>query len=348
MIVAQRIVSIYSDVIDNLRGNASHLGKAVAIPSFSEQNIDQLCNFSISQLKVVPSLLLINNDIVVVGDIHGNLHNLVSIFIKHGFPPTQRYLFIGNYVDYGMFSLETSTLLLALASTYPDHVFLLKGETESYALQVFQGFYEEVVTMYHSCSIWNYFMKVFEYLPVAAYINRSILCAHLGVLNQYESLDHISLQMRPIRIPQFADAFKEVSKTQDSDNDRIYQGIADKYKVSFIVSGGCQIGDSLNSYAGGRIYTISACEQDLDITVLPIFIGKSNEFDTSESTDCLKRDECKFQIITLQPISKKFLSIPITIPKTISHTLLDKKISPTVRRKVFENKSILGIFIDQT
>ena len=118
-----------------------------------------------------------------------------------GYPPKRKYLFLGNYVNRGKYSLEVICLILSLKVKHPDMVYMLRGKHETGCISRIYGFYDECKRRY-SIKLWKLFIRVFDLLPIAATINDTIFCVHSGLSPELTYLEEINTRItRPCDVP---------------------------------------------------------------------------------------------------------------------------------------------------
>jgi len=78
-----------------------------------------LCNLAKEILIEEPNIQQIYSPITICGDIHGQFYDLMELFRVGNDCPRTNYLFMGDFVDRGFYSVETFLLLLALKVRYP-------------------------------------------------------------------------------------------------------------------------------------------------------------------------------------------------------------------------------------
>lgn len=172
-----------------------HGKKRYAQPVTSE-TMHRLLNQVQDLLKKEPVMLELSADIAVVGDIHGNIDDLLRIFERLRYPPAMRYIFLGDYVDRGIYGTEVLMLLFALKVKYPENVYLLRGNHETENLSRFYGFYKEISGKYEE-DIYMSIIDTFELLPLCAIIGERIFCVHGGISPQLKNVDDLARFSKP-------------------------------------------------------------------------------------------------------------------------------------------------------
>ena len=165
-----------------------------------EQSIRHICHLTKNILINQPVYLELEAPLNVCGDIHGQFYDLLRLFECGGYPPTTNYLFLGDYIDRGKFSLECICLLMCFKIKYPENFFLLRGNHECASINKMYGFYDECK---RRCSVklWKIFTDVFNVLPITACIEERILCMHGGLSPDLQSLDQLKMIARPTDVP---------------------------------------------------------------------------------------------------------------------------------------------------
>ena len=139
--------------------------------------------------------------VTICGDIHGQLHDLLTLFKTGGECPGTQYLFLGDFVDRGFYSLESLLLLLALKVRYPDRIALIRGNHESRQITTVYGFYDECVRKYGGVNVWRYCCEVFDYLALGAIVGGAVFCIHGGLSPEIDSVDQIRVIDRKQEVP---------------------------------------------------------------------------------------------------------------------------------------------------
>lgn len=172
-------------------------GKTVKLTS---GEISGLCMKAREIFLNQPCLLELEVPINICGDIHGQYSDLLRLFEYGRYPPNANYLFLGDYVDRGMQSIEVISLLLAYKIKYPENFFLLRGNHETAAMNFQYGFYHECKRRF-SVKLWKTFTDCFNCLPVAAIIDEKIFCCHGGLSPDLHNMEQIRRIKRPTDVP---------------------------------------------------------------------------------------------------------------------------------------------------
>ena len=145
-------------------------------------------------LEDEPRCLFMQSPVYVFGDIHGNLEDLHFFsdnIWKLGMDLTAgQFLFLGDYVDRGMSSLECVAYLFGLKILFPTKISLLRGNHETRDVNGWEEHYREKSFLYQCKDrfgnelgeeVWEECNCAFDRLPLSAVIDHDIFCIHGGI-----------------------------------------------------------------------------------------------------------------------------------------------------------------------
>ncbi len=136
-------------------------------------------------LRTLPSLVDLDvppsSHITVCGDTHGQFYDLMRIFELNGLPSADNpYVFNGDFVDRGSFSVEVILTLLAFKALDPRSMHLTRGNHESKSMNVIYGFYGEVKAKLGPSAV-ELFRELFCALPLAYVLGGKVMVVHGGI-----------------------------------------------------------------------------------------------------------------------------------------------------------------------
>eukprot|EP01129_Flabellula_baltica_P006739 TRINITY_DN2559_c0_g2_i2.p1 TRINITY_DN2559_c0_g2~~TRINITY_DN2559_c0_g2_i2.p1 ORF type:complete len:678 (+),score=162.52 TRINITY_DN2559_c0_g2_i2:46-2079(+) len=131
---------------------------------------------------------------VLVGDIHGQFYDMLHMFLNAGSPVETQYLFLGDYVDRGLFSTEIIILLYSLKISYPFNFWMIRGNHEARMVTRTYGFYDEMMHKF-DFNLYSMVMTSFDNLPLAAIVTSDqgrFFCCHGGLSSQIKTIEDIN------------------------------------------------------------------------------------------------------------------------------------------------------------
>ncbi|CAH2038574.1 unnamed protein product [Thlaspi arvense] len=192
--------------------------------------IADLCDSAERIFSSEPTVLQLKAPIKIFGDLHGQFGDLMRLFDEYGSPSTAGdisyidYLFLGDYVDRGQHSLETISLLLALKVEYQHNVHLIRGNHEAADINALFGFRIECIERMGERDgiwVWHRINRLFNWLPLAASIEKKIICMHGGIGRSINHVEQIENIQRPITMEAGSIVLMDLLWSDPTENDSV-------------------------------------------------------------------------------------------------------------------------------
>ncbi|KAG6426864.1 hypothetical protein SASPL_111099 [Salvia splendens] len=171
--------------------------------------VGELCYAAEQIFMQEQTVLQLKAPVKVFGDLHGQFGDLMRLFDEYGFPSTAGDITLcrswtaqlGNYNFAPCSQGKNYELISEHLIEYPENVHLIRGNHEAADINALFGFRIECIErMGESDGIWAWtrFNQLFNYLPLAALIEKKIICMHGGIGRSINSVEQIEKLERPI------------------------------------------------------------------------------------------------------------------------------------------------------
>jgi hypothetical protein len=288
------------DWYDNSKMEAIHS----SLP-FTNQEIFDLIKEVKPLLEKDHSLIRIRSPCKIFGNIHGVYDDLMRYFESFGNPSddnqmgdinVMQYIFLGDFCDRGLYSLEVILLLFALKIKYPEFIYLIRGHHEDRNINEKYGLGDEchdrlLDDIKNPLSLFNNINKAFDYLPFGVLVDNNILLIHGGIGSSINSLDDIDNIKRPVSVElnptnttqlniidllwsEYSDDIENIEANNERDKNK--NGFIVKYgrerlnkflvdnKINLIITGHQFVKEGFSTYNNDRLLTVFSATNYMD------------------------------------------------------------------------------------
>ena len=211
--ILHKFLSAVTDPVDDYANGVSDL----VLPIIPPNIVATLCQESERIFASEPIVLSVNSPVIIVGDLHGHILDLYRILQCYGLPDKRQYLFLGDFVDRGEFSVETVIILFLLKVLFPKKVHIIRGNHEFAFLCEDGGFLSQIVAVYNDRKLFEKFIQAFSQIPLIAMVDHVMMCVHGGLGPNWNSLAQVTIMKRPIY--EFNDEILNAMLWSDPTND---------------------------------------------------------------------------------------------------------------------------------
>eukprot|EP01013_Petalomonas_cantuscygni_P031629 TRINITY_DN57881_c0_g1_i1.p1 TRINITY_DN57881_c0_g1~~TRINITY_DN57881_c0_g1_i1.p1 ORF type:complete len:583 (+),score=95.66 TRINITY_DN57881_c0_g1_i1:287-2035(+) len=190
----------------------------------------ELAGAAVLLLAEDPILVNVQSPCYILGDIHGNFGDLdyflsrMLAFYEPAYTPA-RFLFLGDYVDRGDWSVEVAALLLSFKVLAPKQFYLLRGNHEVRAVNGDIAEYGKGSFLWQCKNlfgeeggedVYHAFNNAFLQMPLAAVIDGHIFCAHGGIPRSVQADGPRDRRIQMLQDPRFP-RFNQTTLNKDND-----------------------------------------------------------------------------------------------------------------------------------
>jgi protein phosphatase len=226
-----------------------------------------------------------SGEAVVVGDLHGDLKSLIHILEESNFLGKIKkgrdvlLIFLGDYGDRGIKSLEVYYVVLTLKEMFPEHVILMRGNHEGpsdiFASPHDMPTYLENKFGKNGSEAYLKLQELFNHLYIGVLIKERCILLHGGVPSQVTTVDDIAYahkkhpQERHLEEILWNDPWTGIQGTIASHRGagRLFgEDVTNKFlkmlNVKLLIRGHQFFPDGYKSIHGGRVLTLFSRKGD--------------------------------------------------------------------------------------